>query len=104
MQSADEQLSWNNPDGSFGYQSGWDEISNGMKEWFKTATKENFKVSSDNFKFIIHGDIVLVSYDTISKNADGKTTKSHDYKTLLNIKGQWKIVAVQAYVDYADGK
>ncbi len=100
VQSADEQLAWNNPDGTFGSQSGWEEISKGMKDWFKTATRKNLKQSSDNFMFIIHGDIAVVAYNTTSQNADGKTTKSRDYKTLLNVKGQWKILAVQAYVDY----
>lgn len=104
VQSADEQLSWNNADGSFGFQSGWEEISKGMKDWFKTATKEKLKQSNDNFMFTIRGDIAFVSYNTTSQNADGKTTKLRDYKTLLNVKGQWKILAVQAYVDYSSGK
>ena len=104
VQSADEQLSWNNPDGSFGFQSGWQEISNGMKDWFKTATKENLKQSSDKFSFVIQGNMAFVSYSTSSQNAAGKTTQFRDYKTLLNMKGQWKILSVQSYVDHSSVK
>lgn len=104
VQSPEEQLSWNNPDGSFGFQSGWDAISTGMKDWFKTATKENLKQSADDFMFIIHGDIAFISYNTISQNATGATKKIRDYKTLLNVKGQWKVLTVQSYADYSSGK
>ena len=104
VQSADEQLAWNNPDGSFGFQSGWDEISNSMKDWFKTGKKENPKDSNDNFRFIVHNDIALVSYDITSQKADGKITKIHNYETLLRVKGQWKILTVHAYADYASSK
>ena len=104
VQSADEHLAWNNPDGSFGYQSGWEAISKGMKDWFKTAQKENLKLSSDNFTFVIHTDMAFVSYNTSSENtATGKITKKLDCKTLLRIKGQWKILAIQAYADYPSG-
>lgn len=104
VQTEDEQLSWNNADGSFGFQSGWKEISTAMKDWFKTAAKENLKQSTDNFMFIIHGDIAFVSYNTTSQKADGKTTNIRDYKTLLNVKGQWKILTVQNYADYSARK
>jgi hypothetical protein len=103
IQSADEQLCWNNPDGSFGFQTGWKEISAGMKNWFKTAQKENLKESSDNFSFFIQGNMALVSYSSNSQNADGKTTKLRHYKTLLKVKGEWKILSVQAY-GYSSGK
>src|SRR5664279_476888 len=53
VQSKDEKLAWNNPDGSFGSESGWEEISTGMKEYFKTGQKENLKLSSDNFTYVI---------------------------------------------------
>ena len=104
VQSADEQLAWNNPDGSFGSQSGWDTISKGMKEWFQSAQKENWKSTSDNFNFVIHGDMAFVSYSTDSQNSDGKKLQNRDYKTLLKIKGQWKLLSVQAYTDYASAK
>ena len=104
VQSVDEQLAWNNPDGTYGSQSGWKEISEGMKAWFKDAKKENLKVSQDNFTYVIHGDMALVAYDTRSQNSEGKTTRMRDYRTLVHSNGQWKILAVQAFVDHTSGK
>lgn len=104
VQSADDQLCWNSPDGSFGFQTGWDTISKGMKEWFQTAQKEHWKSTSDNFHYVIHGDIALVSYSTSSQDPAGKTKQNREYKTLLKSKGQWKILAVQAYVQYTSAK
>jgi hypothetical protein len=46
----------------------------------------------------------FVSFDRTSQNAEGKITKIREYRTLLHSKGQWKILAVQAYVDYPSGK
>lgn len=103
-QSANEQLAWNNPDGTYGSQSGWKEIGDGMKVWFKEAKKENLKVSHDNFTYVIHGEMAFVAYDTSSQNAEGKTTRMRDYRTLLYRNGQWKILAVQAFVDHPSGK
>jgi len=76
-----------------------------MKDWFRTAQKENLKLSRDNFTFVVHTDKAFVCYSTSSQNtATGKITKKRDYKTLLLINGQWKILAIQAYVDYPSGK
>ncbi len=104
VQSTDEQLSWNNPDGSYGFQSGWDSISTDMKDWFKSAKKENMKTSNDDFVFVIRGDMAFVAYSSNSQNAAGKIIKSREHRILLNDSGQWKILAVQAYADYAPGK
>lgn len=104
VQSADEQLAWNNPDGTYGAQSGWKEISEGMKAWFKEAKKENLKQSQDNFSYVIHGDMAFVAYNTNSQNTEGKTTKLRDFRTLLYSNGQWKILAVQSFADHASGK
>lgn len=104
VQSADEQLAWNNPDGSFGSQSGWQAISKAMKDYFKTGKKEHLKSSSDNFTFVIHGDMAFASFNRSSQNAEGKTTQLKEYRTLLKKNGKWKILAVQAYVDHPSGK
>lgn len=104
VQSADEQLAWNNPDGTFGFESGWEAISNGMKDYFKTGKKETLKLSGDNFAFVIHNDMAFVSFNRGAQNAEGKITKLREYRTLLNKNGYWKILAVQAYVDYPSGK
>lgn len=104
IQSVDEQLAWNNPDGTYGSQSGWKEISEGIKVWFKEAKKEDIKPSQDNFTYVIHGDMAFVAYDTSAQNAEGKTTRMRDYRTLVRSNGQWKILAVQAFVDHNSGK
>ncbi len=104
VQSADDQLAWNNPDGSFGAESGWEAISKDMKDYFKTGKKENLKLSSDNFTFVIHGDMAFASFNRSAQNIEGKTTQLQEYRTLLKINGLWKIMAVQAYVNYPSGK
>jgi hypothetical protein len=104
VQSADEQLAWNNPDGSFGSQSGWETISKGMKDYFQTGKKENVKSSSDNYTFVIHGDMAFACFNRSSQNTGGMVTLLKEYRTLLKIKGQWKILAVQAYADHTSGK
>ena len=104
VQSADEQLAWNNPDGSFGSESGWETISKGMKDYFQTSKKENLKLSSDNFTFVIKGDMAFATFNRSSQNTEGKTTQMKEYRTLLKINGQWKILTVQAYVDHPSGK
>jgi hypothetical protein len=104
VQSADEQLAWNNPDGSYGSESGWVAISNNIKDWFKTSQKENLKLSSDNFTFVIHGDMAFASFKRSTQNTEGKTTQIQEYRTLLKKNGQWKILAVQAYVNHPSGK
>lgn len=104
VQSVDEQLAWNNPDGTYGSQSGWKEIGDGMKAWFKDAKKENLKASQNNFTYVIHGEMAFVTYETSTQNAEGKTTRSREYRTLLYKNGHWKILAVQAFVDHTSGK
>lgn len=104
VQSKDEQLSWNNPDASFGFESGWNKISNGMKDWFKTAKKDGSKISRDNYTIVIHGDMAFATYNATTKNTEGKEIKMREYRTLLLIDGSWKILAVQAYADYAIDK
>jgi len=103
-QSADEQLAWNNPDGSFGFESGWDKIGTGMKDWFKTAEKEVIKLSNSNFIIVIHGDMAFAAYDSEALNSQNKTMKMREYRTLLRVGGQWKILAVQAFANHLSGK
>jgi ketosteroid isomerase-like protein len=104
VQSANDQLTWNKTDGSFGTLSGWEAISKDLKDYFQTAKKGNVKLSSDNFTFVIHGDMAFACYNASSQNAEGKTTLAKEFRTLLNIKGQWKILAVEAYIDHTSGK
>ncbi len=104
VQSADEQLAWNNPDGSYGFQTGWDSIGKGIKEWFQNEKKEDVKVVNDHFIFTIHNDMAFVAYNSNVQSASGKTTKLREYRTLLLTKGQWKILAVEAYIDHHSGK
>jgi ketosteroid isomerase-like protein len=104
VQSADDQLTVNKPDGSFGSESGWETISKGMKDYFQTAKKGNVKLSSENFTFVIHGDMAFACYNASSQNTEGKTTLAKEFRTLLKINGQWKILAVQAFINHPSGK
>lgn len=104
VQSADEQLAWNNADGTYGTESGWEAISRMLKDYFKTGKKENLKITSDNFTFVIKNDMAFASFKWSSQNAEGKTTQMQEYRTLLKINGLWKILAVQAYVNHPSGK
>lgn len=104
VQSADDQLAYNTPDGTFGSKSGWKAISKGLKNYFQTGKKQNLKLSSENYHFVIHGDMAFVWFDASTQNDAGKTTLMKGYRTLLKINGQWKILAVLAYVDHPSGK
>jgi hypothetical protein len=104
VQSADDQLAWNSPDGSFGSESGWETISKGLKNYFQTGKKESLKLSSDNYSFVIHDDMAFACYNANSQNTEGKTTLAKEFRTLLKINGQWKILAVQAFINHPSGK
>ena len=104
VQSKDEQLSWNQPDSSFGFESGWDDISKGMKDWCKIAKKEDSKISNDDYTIVIHGDMAFAAYNANIQTTGGKITNMREYRTMLLIHGKWKILAVQAYVDYTSDK
>ncbi len=104
VQSAEADLAYNNPDGSFGYDSGWEKLSAGMKEWLQTAEKVEMKLTNTNFTFVIRGDMAFVAYDSDNLNAQGKTMKLREYRTLLRSDGQWKILAVQVYGNHLSGK
>jgi ketosteroid isomerase-like protein len=104
VQSENDQLALNKPDGSFSSISGWETISKGMKNYFQTSKKETVKLASDNFSFVIHDDMAFACYNASSQNTEGKTSLSKEFRTLLKINGQWKILAVLAYVDHRSGK
>ncbi len=104
VQSAEADLAYNNPDGSFGYDAGWEKLGAGMKEWFRTAEKEEMKLTNSNFTFLIQGNMAFVAYDSDNLNAQGKTMKLREYRTLLRSDGQWKILSVQVFINYLSGK
>lgn len=105
VQSSEADLAYNNPDGTYGYDSGWDKLAPGMKDWLQSAEKEEVKLVNSNFKFVIRGDMAFASYDSEQFNAAGKPTmKLREYRTLLRMDGQWKILAVQVYGVYLPGK
>jgi hypothetical protein len=104
VQSADEQLTYNNPDGSYGSDSGWEKIGAGMKAWFLDSEKEDVKLTNSNFTIVIHGDMAFAAYDSDALNAQEKTFRMKEHRTLLRINGQWKVLAVQAYINHLSGK
>ncbi len=106
IQTADEQLVYNSPNGTYGAKISWDTISKTVKGWIQGGKKEDVsKVSGDNFTIVVHGDMAFAAYDgRFQKVADGKITRLRENKTLLYTAGQWKILAVQVFIDYSSGK
>jgi ketosteroid isomerase-like protein len=104
VQSVNDQIVINTADGSFSTYAGWDSIGTMLKRYFENSKKEPVKLGSSNFTFEIHSDMAFVSYDASSQNKEGKTTLSREYRILLNVKGKWKILAEQVYLDYVKGK
>jgi hypothetical protein len=104
VQGANDQLAWNTPDGSFGSLSGWEAISKDIKDYFQTAKKKNLKLLSDNYSFVIQGDMAFACYNASSQDTEGKTSLAKEFRTLLKIKGQWKILAVEVYINHTSGK
>ncbi len=104
VKGPDDQLAWNNADGSFGYYIGWDKIANGLRDWFAKSEKKKIEQTCDDFQYQIAGDFAFVSYSTTSKNGQGKISKFRDYKTLKRIKGAWKLFTIQAYIDFTSIK
>lgn len=104
VQSPDEQLAWNNPDGTYGSEVGWESISKGIKDYFKTAQKESLKMSNEKFTYVIRGEMAFAAFKRSTQNQEGKTTQIQEYRTLLKLNGIWKILAVQAYVNYPSEK
>jgi hypothetical protein len=104
VQSANDQLAYNTPDGSFGSISGWEAIGKGLKNYFQTGKKETVKLASDHFIFVIHDDMAFACYNASSQNTEGKTTLAKEFRTLLKINGQWKILAVQAFINRTSEK
>lgn len=104
VQSAEDLLAWNTPNGAFGTQTGWENIRKSLKYYFQTGKKQYLKSSSENYHFIIHGDMAFVWFDYSTQTEAGKTTLMKGYRSMLKINGQWKILAVLAYVDHTPGK
>ena len=104
VQSADEQLTTNNSDGSFNTTLGWDNFSKAMKSWMAGPKTETPNISWDNFIFTIRGDMAVAAYDMSKQIGNGKITHGREFRSLLRINKQWKIFAVQAYYDNPSGK
>ena len=104
-QTADEQLVLNSPNGTYNVKVGWDSISTTVKKWILAGKKDNVKkVFGDNFTIVIHGDMAFAAYDGRVQNADGKIVRMRENRTLLYMNTQWKILAVQVFIDYTSGK
>jgi ketosteroid isomerase-like protein len=104
-QSADEQLVLNNPNGTYSSRVGWDSISTVVKRQIQAGKKENVsKVFGDNFTIVIHGDMAFAAYDGSVQRANSKTLKMRENRTLIFTAGQWKILAVQVFIDYTSVK
>lgn len=94
-------LLWTNPDGSAGTMLGWADISKTIQEAAANSSKRTAKLTLENFRFTIRGDMAFVQYDQTLTEADGKTTKSREHRVLVAEGGQWKIEAVLAFYEVA---
>jgi hypothetical protein len=104
VKNEEAQFAFNTAEGSFTITYGWETFSEALKEYFKNSKKESVTLTSDNFRNVIKGKMAFVSYDAISTTAAGVKTISKEYRTMLKIKGQWKILAEQVYFDFKKGK
>jgi ketosteroid isomerase-like protein len=104
VQSANDQLAVNKPNGSFSSKSGWEAIGKALNNYFQSNKKEAVKLASENFSFVILDDMAFACYNASSQNTKGKTSQSKEFRTLQKINGEWKILAVLAYVDHPSGK
>lgn len=104
LQDENETLVWNNADGTFGYTVGWASISVDMATDFSKRGKYTDKLSIDNFKFTVRGNLAFVMYDQMLTASDGKISKSREHRVLVWQNGQWKIQAVMAYLNPEAGK
>ena len=104
IQNADEQLVYSTPNNSFGTHSGWENISKSVKDWTKGPKPENTKAWWGNWTFALHGDMAFVAYDASVPTGEDKISRFRESSTLLRVNGEWKILAVQAFVDYSKGK
>lgn len=95
-----ETLIFTNADGSFTSINGWETIYAAMKNYMSGRSKDTAKVSADNFKFIIAGDMAFVMYDQTLTPADGKIAKSREHRSMILKDGQWKIIAMMAFYDH----
>jgi hypothetical protein len=48
--------------------------------------------------------MAFACYNASSQNTEGKTTLAKEFRTLLKINGQWKILTVQAFINHPSGK
>lgn len=103
-QLPEDQLTWNGPDGTYGTLIGWEVLSKEAKGWFQDGKKSNATFANSEFTIVIKGDMAFAAYTSNGKGDDGKAFKSRESRTLLKTNGQWKILAVQAFVDYKAGQ
>lgn len=99
-------MSWNSPDGIYNNVHGWSNMTEALKNYMQSATKDAGKLSQSNFSILIHGNMAHVGFDQFVTGADGKTGKSKQHRTML-YDGRdtgWKIVVMNAFLDYSSTK
>ncbi len=101
---ANETIAYTNPDGTFGSLVGWENIVSVIKPAAATGKKSESKLSNDNFKFIIRGEMAFAFYDQTIIDPDGKINKMHEYRALLLVNGEWKIAGVMAFWEMTEPK
>lgn len=100
VQSKNDILIVNTSDGNYSLKTGWKDISDDLLNYFAAAPKDSSTIERTNFIIKVSGQMAFVSFDSQWKAPDGNTTSIHEFRTLLQVNKVWKILAVQAYINY----
>ena len=100
VQSKDDILIVNSTDSSFWVNKGWDNISKDLKDYFKTSPKDGTRVENFSYTIKLNDAIASVAYESRHISPDGKIIHLYEFRTMLLINKAWKILSVQAFVNY----
>lgn len=100
VQSKDDILIVNSTDSSFWVNKGWDNISKDLKDYFKTSPKDGTRVENFSYTIKLNDAIASVAYESRHISPDGKIIHLYEFRTMLLINKTWKILSVQAFVNY----
>jgi hypothetical protein len=104
LKSAQDVQAWNNDDGSFSSETGWQKIEAAMRPVFFTkGTPAAPAITRENWQITIAGNRALVSFDQQLRRPGGGAVRSKEFRVLayeLWGGGKWKIAAVYSCADY----
>lgn len=100
-----EFQAWNNGNGTFDAEVGWQQVNTGIEKYIKehpVAVTSHPKVIRKNINCRFYGDsCAFLTWDQYNSDSAVKTyTHSKDLRLMEKQNGEWKIVAVAAFWDY----